>query len=124
MFGIFELLELSSQARLRSPWPIAREHRVGDDRSPVEHNRDLAHALMPLELAVLLVRDKFYGANSVGGAIGKSDPDAIAILIAASVTVYEYTDDPAVRPHELKHGNSKGVFRKAGGKCTLSTVVQ
>jgi hypothetical protein len=69
----------------------------------------LAHSLVPLELAVLAVRDKVYGPQQPG-----SDPNAIAAFIAATFPVYEYTDDPSVQPRALTQAHSAGLFRNGG----------
>ena len=69
----------------------------------------LPHDLVPLELAVLLVREKVYAAQQPG-----ADPNAIAAFMAATFPVYEYADDPSVRPRVLSQGHSAGLFRNGG----------
>lgn len=64
-----------------------------------------------MSLAVTLVRAKAYGLLQ---SAASSDPDAIATFIAATVTIYEYSDDPSVTPRPLVDGLSEGLFRNGG----------
>jgi hypothetical protein len=83
-------------------------------RSPcnMERSDTLSHSLVPIELAVMLVRDKVFGRLDV--AKEHSDPDAVATFIAATVPVYEYSNDPADRPRALIYCARDSVFKNAG----------
>ena len=65
------------------------------------------HFLVPLALAVPLVRSR------VAGAAG-SDSDAVAALIASTVPVFEYWDSPLRPPRPLPNVLREGVFREGG----------
>lgn len=73
-------------------------------------DHDLPHSLVPLKLAVLLVRAKAYGAADSRAR----DLDGLAAFIAASVPIYEYSDDPGKAPRPLLRSVQQGVFRKSG----------
>lgn len=77
----------------------------------VERPDDLSHSLMPLELAVLIVRDKVYGSRSTGSG---RNPDAIAGFIGATVPIYEYSHDPCLRPSAVIRDYENGLFRSGG----------
>lgn len=76
----------------------------------MERADHLSHRLMPLELAVMLVRNKVYGSRP--GA-PSSEPNAIARFIAASVPIYECSKDPSRRPSAVRRDHD-GLFRKGG----------
>ena len=68
-----------------------------------EHH--LPHSLVPLALAVSVVRSKLPGA---AGA------DAVATLIASAVPVFEYWDSPRRLPRPLPNALREGVFWDGG----------
>ena len=79
----------------------------------------MAHTLVPLELAVLLVRERLCGSqqqvsDARMAAGGDSDLDRMATFIAASVPVYEYSDNPSQRPRLLFRSDRDGLFRHGG----------
>jgi hypothetical protein len=76
----------------------------------MERADHLSHSLMPLELAVTLVRNNVYASRP--GA-PSSEPDAIARFIAASVPIYECSKDPSTRPSAVRRDHD-GLFRKGG----------
>jgi len=76
----------------------------------MERADHLSHRLMPLELAVMLVRNKVYASRP--GATS-SEPNAIARFIAASVPIYECSMDPSKRPSAVRREHD-GLFRKGG----------
>jgi len=76
----------------------------------MERADHLSHRLMPLELAVMLVRNKVYASRP--GA-PSSEPNAIARFIAASVPIYECSKDPSRRPSAVRRDHD-GLFRKGG----------
>jgi len=71
----------------------------------------LAHALVPMSLAVTLVRAK---SQRLRPSAASSDLDSIATFIAATVPIYEYSDDPSVLPRMLLDSLSGGLFRNGG----------
>ena len=68
---------------------------------------DLPHSLVPLALAVLLVRAKLPGAAG-------ADPNAVAAMIASAVPVFEYWNNPLRLPRRLLSALRDGVFRGGG----------
>ena len=86
----------------------------------------LAHALVPMSLAVTLVRAK---SQRLRPSAASSDLDSIATFIAATVPIYEYSDDPSVPPRMLLDCLSGGLFRNGGrelhfldGRSTITLV--
>lgn len=73
---------------------------------------DLPHALVPLVLAVSLVRSKL----CVGAATVAQDSNGLATFIASKVPVFEYFDDPNWRPRPLTATWQDGVFRGGGAE--------
>jgi hypothetical protein len=69
---------------------------------------------MPLELAVLLVREKVYRAGERNAPPARSDPDAIAGFIATMIPVYEYSADASVPPRMLFNVHRNSVFSHGG----------
>jgi hypothetical protein len=65
------------------------------------------HSLVPLALAVLLVRAKLPGAAG-------ADPNAVATLIASAVPIFEYWNNPLRLPRPLASALRDGVFRDGG----------
>lgn len=76
----------------------------------VGRDHQLPHTLVPLELAVTIVRSKI--AN--GGSPVAADPNAMATFIAATVPIWEYSDDPSTLARPLRNAAGSGVFRKGG----------
>lgn len=72
----------------------------------------LPHTLVPLALAVSLVRSKL----SARAAAVSSDSNGLARYIASAVPVYEYFDDPDWRPRRLTRACLDGVFRDGGAE--------
>jgi len=69
---------------------------------------DLPHSLVPLALAVLLVRAKLPGAAG-------ADPNAVAAMIASAVPVFEYWNNPLRLPRPLPASALRdSVFRDGG----------
>jgi hypothetical protein len=64
----------------------------------VGRNDRLSHTLVPLSVAVTLVRERVYGARRSAQSL---DPNGIAVFIAGAVPLYEYSDDASVRPRAL-----------------------
>ena len=71
----------------------------------------LPHTLVPLALAVTLIRAKLAPAGSAVAA----DADAIATFIASTVPIWEYSDDVLKPPRPLRNP-AQGVFREGGGE--------
>ena len=77
----------------------------------VGRNDHLSHSLVPLSVAVVLVRQSVYGSRR---SAESPDPNAIATFIAGMVPIYEYWDDPSIRPRALCNSQSAGLFRNGG----------
>jgi len=71
------------------------------------HEHDLPHTLVPLALAVSLLRARFAGAAEM-------DANAVATLIASRVPVFEYWPTPLRLPRPLANALRDGVFRDEG----------
>jgi hypothetical protein len=85
---------------------------------PVEGSGPLRHSLVPLDLAVLLVRDGVYGESGQGPWALSFDADTVATFIASTVPVYAYSDDPSVRPRILKRSQRTG-WLKSGERLGI-----
>src|ERR1044071_8134905 len=73
----------------------------------VGSEHDLSHSLLPLHLAVTLVRSRLARAAGM-------EPDALATRIAAALPVFEYWDSPLLLPQPLAKALRDGVFRDGG----------
>jgi len=77
----------------------------------------LPHSLIPLTLAVTLLRHKVYGDRQITdqGLVG--DLNMLANFIACAVPVYEYFSDSSEPPVLLgKAALEGGIFREGGGE--------
>ena len=74
---------------------------------------ELPHSLVPLALAVLLVRTKVYSEAPNNPA---AEYDALATVIAAIVPIYEYSQDPGRLPQSLMARSMRGGLFRRGGK--------
>jgi hypothetical protein len=80
-------------------------------RAPGDHE-DVPHALLPLTLAVGLVRNKIYNDRSLTDQGREGDLNMLANLIAEVVPLYEYSIDPSRLPRALRrHELVGGLFR-------------
>jgi len=70
----------------------------------------LPHSLLPLALAVLLVRAKLAERTVVCGM----DPNGLASFIGSAVPVFEYWKDPSRRPSALPSGLRGGMLCEGG----------
>ena len=76
-----------------------------------EHD-DVQHTLLPLTLAVGLVRNRAYQDRQLTNQGREGDLNALAGFIAAMVPVYDYTLDARKAPRALrKHELEGGMFR-------------
>jgi hypothetical protein len=73
----------------------------------VGREHDLPHSLVPLALAVSLVRFRFAG-------VAEMDPNAVATLIASRVPVFECWPNPLRLPRPLANALRDGVFCDEG----------
>ena len=71
------------------------------------------HGLITLPLAILLVREEVYRAQS-SGTEEQTDANAVAALIARSIRLWECAEDPAVPPRLVRIDPRKGQFRNDG----------
>ena len=67
----------------------------------------LPHSLVPLAMAIAIVRSRVAGT-------AMAEPDAVATLIASAVPVFEYWDNPLWLPRPLPNVLRNGVFRNGG----------
>lgn len=72
----------------------------------------LPHTLVPLALAVRLVRSGL----SNRAAFPSCDVNALAALIASNVPIFEYFDDPNWFPRLVDVNPSRGFFRQGGAE--------
>jgi len=72
-------------------------------------HEDVPHTLIPLTLAVGLVRSKAYGPRAPDG-------DSIAVFIAGVVPLYEFSHDPSIPPRHLGQTQLDGGLFRGGGK--------
>lgn len=75
--------------------------------------RPSAHGLLALPLAIVVLREKVYRAQS-SGSKELSDANALAALIAGAIRLWECAEDPAVPPKLVRHDPRKGRFRDGG----------
>jgi hypothetical protein len=76
------------------------------------NHSDVPHTLLPLELAVGLIREKVYGKERLTLQGREGDYNVLASFIAAVVPVYEYSRDPALPPRVLRKNElDGGMFR-------------
>jgi hypothetical protein len=83
--------------------------------SPGDHE-DVPHTLLPLTLAVGLVRNKAYADRSLTNQGREGDFNMLAGFIASTVLVYEYSLDPSKPPRPLRAPELEGGFFRAGAK--------
>ena len=76
----------------------------------VGRDDQLPHTLVPLVLAVTIVRSKF----SHGTALVATEPNAVATFIASTVPIWEYSDNARHLPRPLQNAVRDGIFR--GGR--------
>jgi len=78
-----------------------------------EHD-DVPHCLIPLELAVSLIRSKVYAGRTMTDQGRDGDSNMLANFIAGTVPVYEYSEDPSEAPRALRKVELEGgLFRDA-----------
>jgi hypothetical protein len=80
-----------------------------------EHD-DVPHTLIPLALAVGLIRAKVYGARALTGQGRDGDLNMIAGLVAGLVSLYECGANPARPPRLLRKTEVDGGIFRDGGK--------
>ena len=73
-------------------------------------NDQLPHTLVPLVLAVTIVRSKLSDST----LRVPSEPNAIATFIASAVPIWEYSDDARQPPKPLQNPVPGGIFRDGG----------
>jgi hypothetical protein len=76
---------------------------------------EVRHSLIPLGLAVDLIRHKVHGERPPAQRNAEADLNALASFMAATMTLYEYDGDPSrpartLAPRELEGG----LFRNGG----------
>ena len=77
---------------------------------------DLAHRLIPLALAVTVVRHRVYGTRQITDQGPLGDLNMLANFIACAVAIYEYFDDPSKPPRVLDRAALEGGIFREGGK--------
>ena len=83
---------------------------------PIGDHDDVPHTLIPLALAVGLIRSKVYGDRPVAGQGRDGDFNALAGFVAATVTLYEFSSDPSERPRVLAQAELEGGLFRDGGR--------
>jgi len=83
--------------------------------NPGDHE-DVPHTLIPLGLAVGLIRSKVYAGAKLTDQGEKGDLNALASFVAATVPIYEYTADPSRAPRALLRTELEGGMFRDGGK--------
>ncbi|HEY1289571.1 MAG TPA: hypothetical protein VGF58_14685 [Burkholderiales bacterium] len=96
---------------------------VASRGSDVHHSRvhpsgRSAHGLLSLPVALVLLQEELYRAKASGQE--RTDPNALAVLIAAAIPLYEYGDDPAVPARLVTKDPREGLFRDAGRELHFS----
>jgi len=75
----------------------------------------VSHSVIPLALAVGVVRNKTYEAGHAAGEGSEGELNMLAAFIAATVTIYEYVADGSAALRALaRHELDGGLFRQAG----------
>jgi hypothetical protein len=77
---------------------------------------DGAHALIPLALAVGVVRNKAYDDRQVTNQGREGDLNMLAGFIAATVPLYEYTRDPSDLARAIPRWEIQGGMFRDGGR--------
>ena len=83
--------------------------RVGD-------HDEVRHSLIPLGLAVDLIRHKIHGERPPAQRNAEADLNALASFMAATMTLYEYDGDPSRPARTLAPHNLEGGLFRNGGK--------
>jgi len=83
--------------------------------SPGDHE-DVPHTLIPLGLAVGLVRSKVYADRRLTDQGPEGDLNILASFVAGTVAVYEYATDPSRAPRVLRRSELEGGIFRDGGK--------
>ena len=83
--------------------------------SPGDHE-DVPHTLIPLGLAVGLVRSKVYAERRLTDQGFMGDLNILASFVASTVPVYEYATDPSRAPRVLRRSELEGGMFRDGGK--------
>ena len=80
---------------------------------PIGEHDDVPHTLIPLPLAVGLIRAKVYGER-VGAQ--QSRLDALATFVAGTVLLYEFASDSSRAPRALSAAEIQGGLFRSGGR--------
>jgi hypothetical protein len=89
---------------------------MATSRKHAGNEADLPHSLIPLTLAVTVVRHKVYGERQIATQGPVGDLDMVANFVAGAVPLYEYFDDPSTPPRALKEATLEGGIFRDGGK--------
>jgi hypothetical protein len=89
---------------------------MGTSRKRAGNETDLPHSLIPLTLAVTVVRHRVYGEREATKPGPVGDLDMLANFIAGAVPLYEYFDDSSTPPRALTKANLEGGIFWGGGK--------
>jgi len=86
-------------------------------KRPANPADDVPHSLIPLTLAVGLVRHKAYDDRQVTNQGREGDFNMLAGFVAATVPIYEYPADRSAAARALRKCELEGgVFRNGGGE--------
>ena len=80
---------------------------------PIGEHDDVPHTLIPLPLAVGLIRAKVYGERA---GLQHGQLDALAAFVAGTVLLYEFAADPSRPPHPLTSDEIEGGLFREGGR--------
>ena len=95
-------------AHARTRYACAPMARLGN-------HEDVSHSLIPLALALGLIRHKAYGDRPLTSQGRDGDFNMLAGVVASLVTLYEYASDPSQPPRVLgKRELDGGIFREGG----------
>ena len=77
---------------------------------------EVRHSLIPLQLAVEVIRHKIHGERPPAHRNAQADLDALATFIAATMMLYEYDADPSGQPRRLAREELEGGLFRSGAQ--------
>ena len=89
---------------------------MGTSRKRTGTEAELPHSLIPLALAVIVVRFRVYGQGRITDQGPAGDLNMLANFIAGAVPLYEYFDDSSTLPRALTRASLEGGVFREGGK--------
>ena len=77
---------------------------------------EVRHSLIPLPLAVEVIRHKIHGERPPAHQKAHADLDSLAYFLAATMILYEYHDDPCSPARRLERQELEGGLFRNGAK--------